>query len=166
MSVIGRPDLKVRTRRNYFDFSKAKPLNTGAATASSAEEQLTLALGSLYARRDVPTAVSAVVRTTSQHIGLALSMTLDATLLTLESVAGKESAIVDVLGAAIDDRGVCSTFRQKLEIPAAVLRGNRLIKWKQFLPLPAGLYQVRMAVRDRRSARIGSAMTWIEIPKR
>jgi VWFA-related protein len=166
VSVIGRPDLKVRTRRNYFDFSKAQPLNTGAATASSAEEQLTLALGSLYARRDVPTAVSAVVGTTSQHIGLALSMTLDATMLTLESVAGKESAIVDVLGAAIDDRGVCSTFRQKLEIPAAVLRGDRFIKWKQFLPLPAGLYQVRVAVRDRRSAHIGSAMTWIEIPKR
>jgi hypothetical protein len=73
---------------------------------------------------------------------------------------------VEVLGAAIDDRGVCSTFRQKIEIPREVLTGDRFIKWKQFLPLPAGLYRVRVAVRDRRSARLRSAMTWIEIPKR
>ena len=166
VSVIGRPDLKVRTRRNYFDFPKAQPNNTEAAAATSAEDQLKLTLGSLYARRDVPTTVSAAVGTTSQHMGLELSMTIDATMLTLESLEGKDSAIVDVLGAAIDDRGVCSTFRQKLDIPREVLTHDRFIKWKQFLPLPAGLYQVRVAVRDRRSARLGSAMTWIEIPKR
>jgi hypothetical protein len=61
---------------------------------------------------------------------------------------------------------VCSTFKQKLEIPRDLLTSDRFIKWKQFLPLPAGLYQVRVAVRDRRSGRTGSAMTWIEIPKR
>ena len=166
VSVIGRPDLKVRTRRNYFDFAKAQPVNTEATATTSADEQLKLALGSLYARRDVPAVVSAVVDTTPQHTGLQVSMTIDAGMLTLENVNGKESAIVDVLGAAIDDRGVCSTFRQKLEIPREALTGDRFIKWKQFLPLPAGLYQVRVAVRDRRSARLGSAMTWIEIPKR
>ena len=166
VSVIGRPDLKVRTRRNYFDFSRAQPILNEAASAISAEDQLKIALGSLYARRDVPTAMSAIVNATSQHTGLELSMTIDATMLTLKNVNGKESAIVDVLGAAIDDRGVCSTFRQKLEIPREVLSGDRFIKWKQFLPLPAGLYQVRVAVRDRRNGHLGSAMTWIEIPTR
>ena len=87
-------------------------------------------------------------------------------MLTVESVNGRASAIVDVLGAAIDDRGVCSTFKQKLEIPRELLAADRFIKWKQFLPLPAGLYQVRLAVRDRRSGCTGSAMTWIDIPKR
>lgn len=166
VSVIGRPDLKVRTRRNYFDFSRAQPILNEAASAISAEDQLKIALGFLYARRDVPTAMSAIVNATSQHTGLELSMTIDATMLTLKNVNGKESAIVDVLGAAIDDRGVCSTFRQKLEIPREVLSGDRFIKWKQFLPLPAGLYQVRVAVRDRRNGHLGSAMTWIEIPTR
>jgi VWFA-related protein len=162
VSVIGRPDLKVRTRRHYFDFPKAQPINTQTPTATSAEDELKLALGSLYARRDVPTAVSVVVDT--KRTGLEVSMMIDAGMLTLESVDGKESAIVDVLGAAIDDQGVCSTFRQKLDIPRDVLSGDRFIKWKQFLPLPVGLYQVRVAVRDRRSGRAGSAMTWIEIP--
>jgi VWFA-related protein len=162
VSVIGRPDLKVRTRRHYFDFPKAQLINTQAPTATSAEDELKLALGSLYARRDVPTAVSVVVDT--KRTGLEVSMTIDASMLSIESVNGKESAIVDVLGAAIDDQGVCSTFRQKLDIPRDVLSGDRFIKWKQFLPLPVGLYQVRVAVRDRRSGRAGSAMTWIEIP--
>ena len=90
----------------------------------------------------------------------------DASMLTVESVSGKEAAIVDVLGAAIDDRGVCSTFKQKLENPRALLARDRFIKWKQFLPLPVGLYQVRVAVRDRQSGRAGSALTWIEIPQR
>ncbi|HEY3579629.1 MAG TPA: VWA domain-containing protein [Pyrinomonadaceae bacterium] len=163
VSVIGHPDLKVRTRRNYFDFPTAQPTKVDASTAA---DQLKSALGSLYARRDVPTAVSAAVGTTSQHRGLAVSMTIDASMLTLESENGKESAIVDVLGAAIDDQGLCATFKQKLEIPRELLTSERFIKWKQFLPLPAGLYQVRVAVRDGRSGRTGSAMTWIEVPKR
>jgi len=39
-----------------------------------------------------------------------------------------------------------------------------LVKWKQDLLLPPGLYQVRVAVRDRQSGLTGSAMTWVEIP--
>jgi hypothetical protein len=32
------------------------------------------------------------------------------------------------------------------------------------LPLPPGLYQVRVAFRDRQTGRTGSAMAWVEIP--
>ena len=31
--------------------------------------------------------------------------------------------------------------------------------------LPAGLYQVRVGVRDIKSGKIGSAMQWIQVPK-
>jgi VWFA-related protein len=166
VSVIGRADLKVRTRRHYFDFPKAPPINRQASTATSAQDELKSALGSLYARRDVPTAVSATVDTTPEGTGLELSITIDGSVLAFESVSGKESAIVDALGAAIDDHGVCSTFSQKLDIPRDVLTSGRFITWKQLLPLPAGLYQVRVAARDRRSGHVGTAMTWIELPKR
>ena len=74
-------------------------------------------------------------------------------------------AIVDVLGAAIDDRGVCSTFRQKLDIPREAVPVDHLVNWRQSLRLPPGLYQVRVAVRDRQSGRTGSALTWVEIRK-
>jgi hypothetical protein len=72
-----------------------------------------------------------------------------------------------VLGVALDDRGQFSSFKQKLEIPreAVLAKGGRFVKWNQSLPLPPGLYQVRVAVRDRQSRRTGSAMGWIEIPQ-
>ena len=90
-------------------------------------------------------------------------MRIDGSMLSFEGA--KEPAVVDVLGAAIDDRGVCSTFKQKLDVPRDVAARDRFVQWKRVLPLPPGLYQVRVAVRDRRSGRVGSAMTWIEIPK-
>jgi len=67
---------------------------------------------------------------------------------------------------AVDDRGQFSSFKQKLDIPREVVLGKdgRFIKWSQALLLPPGLYQLRVAVRDRQTGRTGSAMTWIEIP--
>jgi len=81
-----------------------------------------------------------------------------------DTAAGKQRAIVDVLGVAVDDRGRFSSFTQKLDIPREVLaKDDGWIKWGQALSVPPGLYQVRVAVRDRQTGRTGSAMTWIEI---
>jgi VWFA-related protein len=78
---------------------------------------------------------------------------------------GVEKREIDVLGVALDDRGSISSFKQKLSInPADVVKaGERAVLWNQDLFLRAGLYQVRLAVRDRQSGRTGSAMQWIEI---
>ena len=161
--VTGRRDLKVRTRRRYFDLSQSQPTRAQTSATSSPENELKSALGSLYPRRDVPTTVSAVITSTDKDRALEVSMRIDGSMLSFEGV--KEPAVVDVLGAAIDDRGVCSTFKQKLDVPRDVAARDRFVQWKRVMPLPPGLYQVRVAVRDRRSGRVGSAMTWIEIPK-
>jgi len=163
--VRDRPDLKVRTRRHYVDLKKDQPAKSIANAPISPDDDLKLALGSLYPRRDVPTAVAATVDSTPKGNVLNLSMQIDSGLLTFDRSTGKDVAVVDVLGAAIDDRGVCSTFRQKLDIPLEAVPADRLVKWKQSLRLPPGLYQVRVAVRDRQSGRTGSAMTWMEIRK-
>lgn len=46
------------------------------------------------------------------------------------------------------------------------LTAEAFVKWTQSLSVPSGLYQVRVAVRDRHSGITGSAMTWIEAPRR
>jgi VWFA-related protein len=162
VTVNGRPDLKVRTRRHYFELTAGKTVNSAPA---SPEDELKFALGSLYPRTDVPTSVSANLNQTPKGAVLNLTMKIDSAMLAFERASGKEVAIVDVLGVAIDDRGLCSTFRQKLDIPREALTADRFVRWNQSLPLPPGLYQVRVAVRDRQSARTGSAMLWIEIQK-
>ena len=128
---------------------------------------LKTALGSLYPLRDLPASVSAsFVNTTDKGPVLNVSMQIDGESLSFGESGGNQQAIVDVLGVALDDRGRFSSFKQKLDIPQAVVlaKDGRFIKWSQALPVSPGLYQVRVAVRDRQTGRTGSAMTWIEIP--
>jgi len=160
--VKGRPDLRVRMRQHYFDFrqNEAKPK---APATSTPDDQLKRSLGSLYPRRDLRVSVAAsFVNTVDKGTALNVSMQIDGQSLSFD----EQPAIVDVLGVAIDDRGQFSSFKQKVDIPREVLaKDGRFIKWTQTLPLPPGLYQVRVAVRDRQTGRTGSAMTWIEIPQ-
>jgi len=74
---------------------------------------------------------------------------------------------IDVMGVALDDRGAIFSFKQKVNINPEVMTkaGLNSIRWKQDLLVRPGLYQVRVAVRDRQTGRLGSAMQWIEIPK-
>ena len=172
VSIKGRQDLRVRMRRHFFDFRENQVAGTtpaeAATPASNApEDDLKTALGSLYPRRDLPTSVStSFQKTVDKDPVLNVSMKIDGETLGFEESAGKSRAVVDVLGIALDDRGRFSSFRQKLEIPREVVlaKDGPFIKWSQSLALPAGLYQVRVAVRDRQTGRIGSAMAWIEIP--
>jgi VWFA-related protein len=156
VEVKGHPELRVRMRQRFFDFRNTE---AAAAIKRAPADELKLALGSLYPRRDLPISVSAsFANTADKGTVLNASMQIDGASL---SFGEREQAIVDVLGIAIDDRGQFSSFKQKLDIPRAV---GRFIKWNQSLSLPPGLYQVRVAVRDRQTGRTGSAMTWIEIP--
>jgi len=171
--VRGRPDLRVRMRRHFFDLKENQTAansrdDANAAAAKTPEDDLRIALGSLYPRRELPTNVSAsFVNATDKGTVLNVSMRLDGAILSFDESAGNQQAIVDVLGVAVDDRGRFSSFKQKLDIPRAVVvaKDGRFIKWTQALQVPPGLYQVRVAVRDRQTGRIGSAMTWIEIPR-
>lgn len=169
VTIKDRPDLRVRMRQRSFDFEGNQFTKSEKGTLSgSPEDELRLALGSLYPRRDVPTDLSATYSRSADQGGvLKISMQIDSAMLGFDDATGKSQAVVDVLGVALDDRGSFSSFKQKLEVPKEVVtaKGSRLVTWTQALPLPTGLYQVRVAVRDRVSGRTGSAMKWIEIPR-
>jgi hypothetical protein len=139
-------------------------LAVSAATGAGLEE-LRAALASLYPRRDLPLALSVGYLDAPQKGSvLAVSMQLDGEALDFGEQGAR--AQVDVLGIAMDDRGGFVTFRQVLAVPRDALAdsGERVVQWSQQLQLPAGLYQVRVAARDRRSGRTGSQSQWVEIP--
>ena len=171
MTIKGRHDLRVRMRRRFFDFRENQaavttPAEAATPATSAPEDDLKAALGSLYPRRDLPASVSTRFVKTADKGTVNVSMKIDGETLGFDELGGKPRAVVDVLGIALDDRGQFSSFRQKLEIPREVIltKDSRFIKWTQSLPLPPGLYQVRVTVRDRQTGRTGSAMVWIEIP--
>lgn len=167
----GRPDLRVRMRRHFVDSreNQAAGITKNEATAArnSPDDDLKTALGSLYPRRDLPTSVSTnFLNTADKGTVDNVLMQIDGESLSIDESGGKQQAIVDVLGVALDDRGQFFSFKQKIEIPRELIvaKDGRFIKWSQALLLPPGLYQVRVAFRDRQTGRTGSAITWIEIP--
>jgi VWFA-related protein len=138
-----------------------------AAEAKTNDSELLAALGSLYPRREMAVALSAgYLDTGEQGTVLNISMQLGRTAFDFDSAGDKRKALVDVAGAAIDDRGQFGSFKQLLTItpdPADPEASQPLI-WHQRLRLKPGLYQVRVALRDRATGRVGGAMQWVEIP--
>ena len=172
--VKGRPDLRVRMRRHILDLKSAEPAGVAKKESSETtpEDELRATLGSLYPHRELPTALSAgYVRTPNNGMMLNVSMQLDGSALHFDETAsnpgGNNASEVDVLGVALDDRGSFSSFKQKLTVlrDAVFSKEEHYVQWNQSLPLPPGLYQVRVAVRERNTGRTGSAMQWLEIPQ-
>ena len=168
VGIKGRPDLRVRLRRNYYapPAEKADEKSADEAKALTPEAELLTALGTVYPRRTLPVALSAgYLNTTEQGLALKVSMQVERGALDMATGEAKKSE-VDVIGAAIDDRGVVVSFKQVLTVaadPSAQNEGEPVV-WHQQLKLPPGLYQVRVAVRERASGRTGSAQQWIEVP--
>jgi hypothetical protein len=160
-------------RRHIFDLTSDETAATKAtAAAKTPEDELRAALGSLYPHRQLPTFLSAgYVKTPDNSVLLNVAMQLDGASLSFEQTDGrpelKKNTEVDVLGIALDDRGSFSSFRQKLSVTreAVAAADEHAIQWNQSLRLPPGLYQVRVAIRERDTGRIGSAMQWLEIPR-
>ena len=173
VTVKDRPDLRVRLRRSYYvpqpsTEAKSEDEKSVATNSSQAapETELLTALGALYPQRTIPTALTVgYVNTLDQGLALKASMQIDRAALDVATGPAKKSE-VDVIGAAIDDRGIIVTFKQLLTIAPDPSSQNQAqpIVWNQQLKLQPGLYQVRVAVRERATGRTGSAQQWIEVP--
>jgi VWFA-related protein len=176
VTIKNRPDLKVRVRRGFIEAPAVtavkRPARQSAATSGNTsntlDADLRAALGSLYPVHALPVSLS-VGYSNKQDGGtsLTVSMQIEASALTLDPADAAQKAEVDVLGVALDDRGAIASFKQKLTVapaasaPEGVRKG---VVWNQQLAIAPGLYQVRVAVRERASGRTGSALQWIEVP--
>lgn len=180
VTIKDRPDLRVRLRRNYYtapaqSIQSKQPKETPdsastpatAATKLKPEAELLTTLASLYPQRTLPTSLAVgYLNTPDQGLVLKLSMQIERWAFDSETSEGAQKREIDVIGAAVDDRGVIVSFKQLLTIaPDSTARKQGLpALWNQQLRVPAGLYQVRVAVRERGSGRTGSAQQWIEVP--
>ena len=97
-------------------------------------------------------------------MALKLSMQIDPELFSEVLEGETKKTELDVMGAAVDDRGVISTFKQVLTITPQTLANHEPVIWHQELTVPSGLYQVRVAIRERTTGWTGSALQWIEVP--
>jgi VWFA-related protein len=163
ITVAGRPELKVRLRKSYLSSAPSTSTKEGNKTPATPEAQLLAALGTAYPKRNIPTSLSVgYTKSSTGGFTLQAAMQVQRSSLNLLTDVREQKRELDVIGAAIDDRGLIYSFKQVLTVlpqtkPTPVI-------WTQQLAVQPGLYQVRVAVRDRTTGLTGSAVQWIEIP--
>ena len=176
VSVVGRPDLKVRVRGSYFK-SAALPLLTTKKKKDkdplkARDDDMRLVIDAPVSQSEIPTALDLHF---NQMPGFGTSViatiSIDDSALTFDLTDGKLAADVDIGGIFYDEKGKpINSFVGRLRIFPKSSTANGSTKSKrsiyQFSTLvPGGLYQVRIGIRDLKSSRTGSAIDWITVPK-
>jgi VWFA-related protein len=174
-SIIGRPDLKVRLRGTYFKTAPLPILTTKKKPdkdpTKAHEDDMRLVIDAPVSQRQIPTELQLSLGQmpgVGTRVTASLQISRDA--LTFDLNDGKQVADLDIGGIFYDDKGKpVSSFVGRLKIfpvpedSSPTKRSQAVYEFHAWLP--AGLYQVRVGIRDLKSGKIGSAMQWITVPK-
>lgn len=179
VKVTGRPELVVQVRGGYYDINaqaaakrgKAEVKEVKPASPKTSDDELREAIKALYPARALPLQLSLSYMDMPQK-GLLLSAAaqIDNQFVTYEQAENKGTAAVDIAGIIFTDQGKpVGSFKDRIDIaadPAALREGAQRAPLIYNFPsyLSPGLYQVRVAARDSKSGRVGSASQWIELP--
>ena len=176
ISIVGRPDLKVRARTSYFKSAALPLLNTKKKTdkdpAKARENDMRLVVDAPVSVREIPAEVDlGLVQMPGLGTRVVATISIDDAALTFDLIDGKPAADVDIAGIFYDDKGkpIDSIVGRLRIFPRATTAGpasqDKRSIYRFSAMVPAGLYQVRVGIRDLKSARIGNAMDWIKVPK-
>ena len=174
-SIVGRPDLTVRLRNTYFKTTTLPTLSLKKKSdkdpEKAREDDMRVVIDAPVSQYQISTSLDL---TLSQLPGVGTRVTatiqISREALTFDLTDGKRAADLDIGGIFYDDKGKpLSSFVGRLRVfpvpeNASLDRRTQAV-YAFHAWLPAGLYQVRVGVRDINNGRIGSAMQWVNIPK-
>lgn len=177
VSVIGRPDLAVRSARGFVSNTVASKIDEtetgeGKGTAKpkkAPDTELRDALNDFYPTYGLPLQLSLTyLDTPASGPVLTSSVQAPAELLSY-GPDNKEPANVSIVGVVLNDHGKpAASFKTRLKVdPSTSSDGDQnasSIIYNYPAPLKPGIYQVRVAARDERSGVVGSAMQFAVIP--
>lgn len=179
VKLLDHPDYTVRVRKGYFDIdpasapvAKAKEKEkTETPRVLTAAAKLREALTAAYPERALPILMSAdyydvagkgpIINTAIQVPGEFLVFG--------QQPDGKIQAVVDLSGIILDEKGdPKANFLERIVTTAPNLESTKNFQNDILYTYPAkltpGLYQVRVAARDDKGGKAGSANAWVEIP--
>ncbi|HEX2268813.1 MAG TPA: VWA domain-containing protein, partial [Pyrinomonadaceae bacterium] len=173
--LVNRADLSVRVRKGYLDVDPepevaAKPAASPAPASQTVPAKLREVIASPYPERGLPILMSAdYYDVAGKGATLSTAVQIPIEFLTFTAQPdGKHQAAVDVSGVYYDDRGVPkASFMERIvatSLAADNSPGDRDITFTYPAKLTPGLYQVRVAARDVKTGRAGSAHAWFDIP--
>lgn len=164
---LKRPGLTVRTRSGFYGFAEAK----GRPARRTRYEQLLGALTSPFSSGSIDVRLTSLFGNEVSGSFMLSMLHIDPAALTFTAQPdGWQQAVMDVLAIVFDADGQVVEEVNKTQTIRA--RGNtfqRLMKsglvYSLSVPVKkAGGYQLRIAVRDATSERVGSASQFIEVP--
>lgn len=172
--LVNRSGLTVRVRKGFYDVDPEPAVATAPPRASASPSPATKtsaaklreSISAAYPERGLPILMSAdYYDVADKGATLATSVLIPGEFLMFgPQPDGKVQAVVDVSGIFYDDKGVSKgSFIERIVVTEGA-KPQRDITFTYPQKLEPGLHQVRTAVRDNKSGRIGSAHAWIEIP--
>ena len=135
----------------------AKPAKRDGDSKKKAPDVLATALHSIFPQRGLPVSLALGYLDTPDKLAL-VTATIE---VSREALAENQAGELELLGLAINEQGKSiNSFEQGLSITA----GGQRLTYNHQLQLAPGLYQIRVAVRDKKGGRVGSASEWISVP--
>jgi VWFA-related protein len=160
VTVMGQPELTVRAPKGYV----AGPAAPTAATATNTkndkpktpETEIRDALSDFYPEDALPTQLSLTYLNTPAN-GLVVTSSME--------ISGRDVTTIKLAGVVLNDKGkIASSFKNQLNVDPSKAGDSGSIFYNHHTPLTPGIYQFRVAARDEKSGRVGSAIQWIVIP--
>lgn len=165
-----RPGLQVRSRKGFYgktDLEKPKRM----ATAKPMEQQVVAAVESPFTATDLRLRLTALFANGDKGSVIHLMLHLDARDLTFGATAdGWQQAVINVVASTYGEDGLIADYLTQSETIRA--RGRTLANIKRnglmydlfIAAKKPGAYQVRAAVRDAATERMGSAFQFVAVP--
>ena len=156
--------LKVYSRRGYFAREEKAPV------ASTKQDEILTAVRAPLAKLDVEMDAMMLYKAMPPDKGaIDMHLVIDSKKLQFEPAGDKQQASLDIAGFVFDERGeVRGGFSETVNANLSAEEYNRISKggftYSANTTLPTGVYQVRFAVRDNKSGRIGTMSRYIEVP--
>ena len=174
VKVAGKQGLTVQVRRGFFDVEPAPPASKTKTPARqpAAEKlpsgELSKVISSPFPEREIPIDLSLnYLNLPDKGSMLSASMQVPREFFSFAPVNGKDTAVVDIGGTFFNAKGQPGArFNNRITVTAASpdSKAGQDLAYGHPVFLGPGLYHVRVAARDEKSGRAGSAHGWIEIP--
>jgi VWFA-related protein len=171
--VIGHPELTARTPKGYVTGPETAetakttiPKQPANHVATIEDAEIRDALSDFYPSAALPTILSLTyLNTPNNQTVLTSSIQVATSRLTFGS-DGRQPASLRLAGVVLNDKGkIAHSFRNQLSVkPLNGQLDSGSVLYNEPAPLAPGIYQVRVAARDEKSGRVGSAMDWVVIP--
>ncbi len=176
VDIKGRPGLKVRSRRGFFNRPQPDAAVAATPAAATPHAALNSALNALYEQRAVPVNLYAAFVNDAQNgltLTAAVQLTSDRVDFADAPAGSNRQATVNLACVVLDEAGKAvysSGHDVRLTQAANAGRDEQPHAGKLATNFTApvakpGLYQFRVAARDAQSGRVGTAFQWIEAPE-